>query len=259
MLGLWNEDVRVHLSKASGAMGAFFAAAMSPENRLQGFGRLLLRGRCLVCTEPAAAGGHFCRDCAEILPWNRCACRQCGLPLSLAVGLCGLCRTRPPPFARSYAPFRYAFPIDRLLPRFKFHGELAVGAALASLMASTLVAAERPQRLLPVPLHRTRLRERGYDQALELAKTLSRHLHIPLCPDVLVREQATEAQSRLDADARRRNVRNAFACLGPVSGHVALVDDVLTTGATVSECAKVLRRAGARRVDVWVLARAGRS
>jgi ComF family protein len=163
-----------------------------------------------------------------------------------------------PPYTLTQAALRYAFPVDSLLRRFKFHGDLAGGAVLATLMQWALDPAERPQMLLPVPLHHARLRRRGYDQALELAKALSRECRLPLCRDRLVRRRATEPQTELNAEARLQNVRGAFALrAGPdLPEHVALVDDVMTTGATVSECAEVLLAAGVRRVDIWAVARA---
>ena len=175
--------------------------------------------------------------------------------MPIAAAACGQCLRRPPPFERTRAVFRYAFPLDRLLPRFKFHGDLAAGALLARLMAGAMATDDLPQALVPVPLHLGRLRERGYDQARELALGLGRALRLPV-RDLIERRIETQAQTTLDADARRRNVRHAFACRGgPVPAHVALVDDVMTTGATVRECALVLRRAGVARVEVWAVAR----
>ena len=117
---------------------------------------------------------------------------------------------------------------------------------------------ELPDLLLSVPLHRRRLRQRGYNQALELARPLAQALHVPLRHDRLQRRRHTGAQTELDAVSRRRNVRGAFAVREGVAlpAHVAILDDVMTTGATLAECARVLRRAGVARVDVWALARA---
>lgn len=128
---------------------------------------------------------------------------------------------------------------------------------LSRLMAEHLVTQERPQALVPIPLHRGRLRRRGYDQSLELARPLARQLGVPLRDDLLRRVRATAAQSRLDAGARRRNLRGAFAVSAGAAApsHVALVDDVMTTGATARSAATALLRAGVRRVDVWVRAR----
>jgi ComF family protein len=217
----------------------------------------LLPARCLLCAEAGADGLDLCAACAAALPWNRAACARCGLPLPAPEPACRRCLRAPPAFAATYAPWRYAFPLDRLLPRLKFHGDLAAGALVAARMREALRAAPRPQALVPVPLHRARLRERGYDQALELARPLARGLGLALRTDLLRRTRATAAQSDLAAAARRRNVRGAFVvdtCAG-VPAHVALVDDVMTTGATLGECARALRAAGVARVDVWVAAR----
>jgi len=112
--------------------------------------------------------------------------------------------------------------------------------------------------IVPVPLHRSRLRQRGYNQALELARPLAARLGVPLAHDVLVRSRDTSAQTELDRAARRRNVRGAFHLREAIvlPDHVALFDDVMTTGATLAECARLLKRAGVRRVDAWALARA---
>ena len=220
-------------------------------------------GRCLACTEPGQPGYDLCAACFASLPWNRHACARCAIPLPAAAddagvaAHCGECLRKPPPLRAACAAFIYAAPLDRLLPRFKFHQDLSAGRLLAQLMVQSLAEAERPQALLPIPLHRARLRQRGYDQALELARPLARALRIPLLPDVLVRTRATAQQSRLDAAQRRRNLRNAFvvAARTTLPAHVALVDDVLTTGATVHAAAQALRRAGVARVDAWVCAR----
>ncbi len=219
-------------------------------------GLALLPARCLVCGEAGAGGHDLCQDCRDALPYNRVACARCALPLP-APGTCGACLGAPPPFQASRAVLVYCFPLDRLLPRFKFHGDLAAGRLVAGLMAEALADAARPDALVPVPLHPSRLRQRGYDQALELARPLGRALGLPLRCDLLRRVRATPAQSELDAASRRHNVRSAFAVApGPLPRHVALVDDVMTTGATLAECSRALHRAGVARVDAWVAARA---
>jgi ComF family protein len=178
------------------------------------------------------------------------------------VSACGRCLKKPPPLDRVHAAFDYGFPVDRLLPRFKFHHDLAAGRELAEAMHAMLAEAlpvdpaDRPQALVAVPLHARRLRQRGYNQALELAKPLSKAFAIPLLWDGLRRTRDIAPQSGLGALARRRNPRGAFAVGGDMlPAHVALVDDVMTTGATLYECARVLRRAGVQRVEAWVAAR----
>ncbi|PPU93962.1 ComF family protein [Xanthomonas albilineans] len=220
--------------------------------------RRLLPERCLVCTEPGAPGLDLCPACCDALPWNAHACRHCALPLPGldADQLCGACQRRRPPLHLVVSACVYAAPVDGLLRRFKFHQDLVAGRLLAALLQARCAALPRPQALLPIPLHTARLRERGYDQALELARPLARALDVPVCHG-LQRVRATVAQSELDARARRRNLRGAFAVPDPavLPAHVALIDDVMTTGATLHAAAQALRRAGVTRVDAWVVAR----
>lgn len=218
--------------------------------------RLLWPTRCLACDEAGGELLDLCPACAATLPWHHNACRQCALPLP-GPGLCGSCLTRPPPLQATQAAFLYGAPLDRLLPRFKFHQDLAAGRLLSQLMAESFASLPPPHALVPVPLHRARLRRRGYDQALELARPLARALGLPLRVDLLRRVRDTAAQSELDAAMRRRNLRDAFAVSAGATlpMHVVLVDDVMTTGATLHAAALALRRAGVRRVDAWVCAR----
>lgn len=222
--------------------------------------RLLLPPRCLLCGSAGTAGRDLCAGCASDFVPNAMCCPRCALPLSVPAPLCGECLARDPPFGRAWVPFVYAHPLDLLETRFKFGADLAAGRVLADGMVDRAVAdrPERPEALVPVPLHAARLRERGYNQALELARSLATAFGIPLRADLLRRLRATPPQTGLDAKTRRRNLRGAFAVAVDAvpPDHVALVDDVMTTGATLRECARMLRRAGVTRVDVWALARA---
>lgn len=220
--------------------------------------RLLLPTRCLVCRAPGGEALDLCPACEAALPWNRIACPGCALPLPVpAATRCRVCRSGAAPLAAVHAAFVYAAPVDGLLRRFKFHADLAAGALLAQLMAGTGAGWPRPQALLPVPLHTARLRRRGYDQARELAAPLARALGLPLLDRALVRVRATGAQSERDAAERRRNLLGAFAVRpdAVLPAHVALVDDVMTTGATLHAAADALTRAGVTRVEAWVCAR----
>ncbi len=172
--------------------------------------------------------------------------------------LCSACRHATPPLSEVHAAFLYGFPLDRLLPRFKFHRDLAGGRLLAQAMAAAFCGHLRPDALVPIPLHRSRLRQRGYNQALELARPLGRMLALPVRPELLLRTRRTAPQSRLDADARAGNLRDAFEVPARAAPppHVALVDDVMTTGATLHAAADALFDAGADRVDAWICARA---
>jgi ComF family protein len=216
----------------------------------------LIAPRCLLCREPGDAMQALCAACTSGLPWNRSACLRCALPLP-EPGTCGACLRRPPPLVETHAAFVYGDPVDRLLPRLKFHRDLAAGRLLAGAMARAFSGLSMPDALLAVPLHPSRLRRRGYDQALELARPLARTLGLPLAEGVLYRMRDTAPQSRLDARGRARNLRGAFAVRegARLPVHVALVDDVMTTGTTLHAAATALRRAGVARVDAWVCAR----
>lgn len=236
---------------------------MSPPVRFsrwlpQRLGLALLPPRCLVCELPGADGRDLCQACRDALPWPGPACPRCALPVP-GGGTCGRCLRRPPAWDAAVAALDYRFPLDRLLPRFKFHADLAAGRLLAQWLGDALAGAVVPPLLVPVPLHAARLRQRGYDQALELARPLGRALGRPVRADGLRRLRATASQTTLGAAARRVNVRGAFAAApGPWPECVALVDDVMTTGATLGDCARALRQAGVVRIEAWVVARAPR-
>jgi ComF family protein len=223
----------------------------------------LLPPRCLLCRAPGVEGRELCRACAGDLPWNRVSCPRCALPLATPGGPCGDCLQHPPVLDQLIAPFRYVYPLDGLVQRFKFQHDLAAGALLADLMgefihASSVIDPSRPNLLVPVPLHPRRLRERGYNQSLELGRRFAPAFGLTIDGDALCRSRATAAQAQLDAAARRRNVAGAFrADPGRVRDRdVVLIDDVATTAATLNECARVLKQAGARTICAWVIARA---
>lgn len=226
--------------------------------------RAFLPPHCLLCGARGARDRDLCAGCAGDLERNRTCCPRCAVPLAAPAAQCGECLRRPAPFERAFAPYVYGHPLDLLVGKLKFGRSLAAGRVLAELWIDAIAgdAPARPELLVPVPLHAARLRERGYNQVLELARPLSAALRIPLAADLLVRTRATAAQAELDAGARRRNLRGAFASVaatlpgGALPAHVVVLDDVMTTGATLRECARVLRRAGVARVDAWALARA---
>lgn len=230
----------------------------APKRLLTALHRWLLPWRCLLCGDAGAEGVDLCTACIAELPRNTHCCERCALPLPISAPLCGRCQRKAPQWHAAWAPFRYAWPLDRLETRFKFSRDLAAGRVLATLWQRQAHPPVLPQLILPVPLHRRRLRERGYNQALEMARPLSRALNIPCAHDVLRRVRHTDAQTALDATERRRNLRGAFALRNGVAlpAHVVVLDDVFTTGTTLSECTRVLKRAGVERVDVWALARA---
>lgn len=216
---------------------------------------------CVLCGSPGHGGIDLCLGCQGELPWNSMACLCCGSAMEIAGTICGPCQRRPPSFSSSHIPFRYESPLNYLLPKMKFQQKLYLVPLLAQLMAEGILQRDEPlpEVLLPVPLHAVRMRERGYNQALELARPLARQLQIPLAQGLCLRQRETQAQTSLTGAERRRNLRGAFAVRpGEVPQHVAIVDDVVTTGATVEELARTLLRAGVETVEVWACARAGK-
>jgi ComF family protein len=214
--------------------------------------------RCALCR--VAADEPVCAACRNDLPWNRIACPRCALPQEGAAALCGSCAGAPPPFDAAWSAFRYASPIDKAVQGLKYHAGFRSAHWLGREMALVLArrAEPLPELLLPVPLHARRLRQRGYNQALELARGIGRTLRMPVEASGARRTRATADQIGKSAAERRRNVKGAFAVdEARVRGrHLALIDDVMTTGSTVAELARVCRKAGAAHIEVWTVARA---
>jgi ComF family protein len=234
-----------------------------PDDQLQVYNWLKNKQICTLCDEPADTPHSLCVSCESELPWLGARCQVCALPLPHAGLTCGGCLRRPPRFDRVEAPWRYAFPVDSLITRFKHQAKWPLGRLLGELLSHHLLHAfdeglARPDLLLPVPLAERRQRQRGFNQAALLAQWLSEQLQLPVQHHWLQRLIDTPAQQQLDAATRKRNLRRAFA-LAPASAvsgrHLALVDDVLTTGATAESLARLLKQAGAARVDIYCLAR----
>jgi ComF family protein len=218
--------------------------------------RFLLSPRCLVCEAPGETGRALCRACHASLVRNDSCCGRCAQPLPRAVPACAECLQGDRPWADLWVPFVYTWPLDELERRFKFAGSLVAGRVLSQCWLDSSFPPSRPDLLLPIPLHGSRLRSRGYNQSMELARHLGRGLAIPVRHDVLQRVKRTRPQTDLDAVARAANIRGAFHVRRvPSQRHVALIDDVMTTGATLGECVRALTDAGVARVDVWALAR----
>jgi ComF family protein len=215
----------------------------------------LLNAACVLCGAEAV-GQRLCARCRPLLPLNQSTCARCAAPLPSPAPRCGECLGREPAFDATLAACRYESPLDRLVQKYKYNEGLAIARALSPLLAAHVQASgSRPDALLPIPLHRSRLRQRGYNQALVLALELARLLDLPVLADGLDRTRATTAQAGLEADERRRNLKGAFAARPGLPAHIALIDDVMTTGSTLDEAARTLKKAGVTRVEAWVLAR----
>jgi len=213
---------------------------------------------CWFCGRPVPRSQPLCPACHSSLPHNQFPCANCALPLPPGQQFCGHCLKQPPYYQRSLIPFVYAHPVDRLITSLKFRQSISHARLLGELVAGYLQTVPLPELdlLLPVPLHRQRLRRRGYNQALEIGRFISRQLDIALEPELCQRVRHTDAQSDLPLALRKRNLRNAFQTHTDLAGsHIAIIDDVVTSGHTVNEMARCLRRAGAKEITVIAVAR----
>jgi len=238
-------------------MGAenMFILSHHPLNIGATFGRLLPAQPCYLCGE-LTHDGLCCTACQADLPHHTApCCTVCALPLPVT-GVCGRCLAAPPAFAHTIAAFRYAFPLDHMIRALKFDECLILADFLADALAARID--ERADLLIPLPLHPARLRERGFNQSHLLATRLSRILHMPLLAQAATRVRDTLPQSSLPWRERGKNMQHAFALAAgtDVHGkHVAIVDDVMTTGASIEALARILKQAGAKKVSAWVVAR----
>jgi ComF family protein len=220
---------------------------------------------CLLCRQglPAFSRVQLCPGCrARIRLIAEPLCRTCGVEFagSGASHYCGECLRKPPHFSRARAVFRYDEESAELVHAFKYQGKTVGRATFLALAreAGPLTDLDQPELIVPVPLHRSRLRERGFNQALVLARFLFPEQGKKIVPDLLVRTKNTHPQVSLSGQERRRNLKGAFAVQRPerLEGRlVLLVDDVYTTGTTLNECAKVLKAQGAAEVQALTLAR----
>jgi ComF family protein len=213
---------------------------------------------CFLCGQPLQHDRLLCAPCEAGLPAKETpACRCCGEPLErpAPVLLCRRCASAPLAVDETVAAFAYRYPLDVLVRHFKYGGALYLAKPLAEGLMRTAARHGRPDVLLAMPLSPRRRRRRGYNQAHEIAVRLARHFERPLLAGVR-RIRDTEAQAGLNFTQRRDNMAGAFACGAAVAGlHVAVVDDVMTSGATMDALAQVLKAHGARRVSAWVVAR----
>lgn len=224
----------------------------------------LLPDLCVTCLAPQARIG-LCEGCRHDLPVNDRCCARCGLPLLLSRPgqghTCGECLKSLPGYDRAFIPWRYEFPVDRMISRYKYQGQRHYARPLLNDMATRVNQLldqdpdRRPDLLVAAPMHRKRQRKRGFNQAAEIAEVISQRTGVPWSDHLLQRTRPTRPQSGLDRRQRLSNLRGLFEVRGTVPRHVALVDDVVTTGATAGTLAALLRRHGAKTIEVWALAR----
>jgi len=220
---------------------------------------------CCFCEQYSLENRDLCGVCKPTLPWASDRCYQCGLSL-LGGGqdsiICEKCAQSPPQFDRLAGLFSYEPPITQLVTGLKFGARLAYGRILGELLADAVCEQwyqniGLPQAVIPVPLYKSRLRKRGFNQAAELLLPLKKRVKLPVLLDICERVRPTKPQSKLDALDRKFNLKNAFQVKNSLGlEHVALVDDVVTTGSTVNAISQKLKEAGVLQVDVWCICRA---
>jgi len=224
-------------------------------NICSGMRQLLPAQPCVLCGS-MSRDGLWCAACDLALPYlDAPHCPVCALPVP-GGEVCGHCLAHPPKFSRSVALFGYTFPLDKLIHTMKYGEQLALAHAFGRKLAQRLAGTPLPDCIIPMPLHPARLRDRGFNQSLLLGTGIARELDIELLPRACHRVRDTPPQSALPWDERKNNVRGAFRCDADLAGkHVALVDDVLTTGATLNALAEAVKKRGAGEVSAWVVAR----
>ncbi|MCW8885564.1 MAG: ComF family protein [Motiliproteus sp.] len=231
------------------------------------FNRFKIPRQCLLCQQITSGRELICCNCHSDLPWLQHCCYCCAEPLKASASnaapnlkrYCGRCLKKTPYFERTLSPLLYQFPIDRLVAQLKHQAKPDLLQLSCDLFLQTFesqIRQQPPQQLIPVPLHRNRLYHRGYNQAAEWGRYLARNLDIQLNTSLCHRLLDTPHQQGLSAKQRRRNLAKAYQ-VGDCEGihHVAILDDVMTTGTTIDLLARQLRRQGVTTVEAWTLAR----
>ena len=221
----------------------------------------LFPSRCILCQKTVDQALEICSECYQELPHNDVCCQRCALPLAEGINntvLCGRCIRKTPAFDYAYSPFRYEDEVIGLVHQLKFGEKISYAKAMGEMLFRQLLATdEKPDCLLPVSLHSSRLRQRGFNQSIEISRVISRQLSIPIERTAIVRHRSTVAQTGLNAKQRQKNIRGAFSVVAELNyKHVLIIDDVMTTGATVNELARVLKKNKVERVGVLSIARA---
>lgn len=230
----------------------------------------LLPSTCILCDSLTRNTQNLCQLCQQDLPILPHSCQQCAdFLLSSTINpannllKCGNCLKNPPAYDQTYALFPYQSPINHLITKLKFQHQLSHARILGELLANRIQTQwywnkPLPDLIIPIPLHPLRLRERGFNQALEIARPIAKALAIPIDFQGVKRIKNTRAQSGLLAEERKRNIAQAFSITRDYSNlTIAILDDVITTGHTVRECCRMLKNQGAARIHVWCCARNG--
>lgn len=224
---------------------------------------------CVLCDAPVKGKNSLCEDCRSDLPWMERSCRHCGIALIKEIDsdICGACQSALPYVDYTLSALHYLSPVDYLITELKFNHKLTSASILSDLLIQHLNRVfnemptnEMPELIIPVPLYKKRLQTRGFNQAVEIARSVAKAFSIPLCKNAITRTKNTSPQTKLTAAQRSKNIRNSFMIQNPKElsevSHIVILDDVVTTGATCNELAKLLKKAGVETVGVWSIARA---
>ena len=227
---------------------------------------VILPSTCILCHQASRQTQDICDRCINLLPTITRPCLRCSLPLphgDSSSSICGACLTLQPINHYSVSAFDYKAPLDKLIRDFKYHAKLHNGRVLSFFLLQAIQgfyqARQLPELIIPIPLHRSKLRQRGFNQSIEIAHYLSKQLNIPVNHQLCIRKKNTQAQMSLSATQRKSNLHKAFTLnkkksLYPIR-RVAIVDDVVTTMTTTSELSKLLLSNGAEEIHIWSLAR----
>ena len=218
-----------------------------------------LKQHCLLCASHDGADIGICAPCLQSLPWHtQPHCPQCGLSTPGVNSLCGRCLSEPPAFDATHSLFSYDYPVDTMLQHYKYQHRLHLAHSFAQLLLAKIrqQAPKHIDLIIPMPMHAARLKQRGFNQALEISRLLSSELQINLDSNICQRHKLTPPQASLPLKQRMSNIRGVFSCTHNISGlRIAIVDDVMTTGASLNELAKTLKKSGAAHVECWTIAR----
>ena len=215
----------------------------------------ILPRRCVLCQRQSDWG--ICDLCHRLLPWIECACEVCGSPMRQS-GICGACVANSRVYHHSIIPFHYRPPVSDLVQGLKYAGHLEYAPALAQMLTISVLRSgvPTPQIILPMPLHNRRMAVRGFNQCTQIAKTVGQTLQVPLDTRSFQRCKNTPAQTDMDEKQRRKNMVGAFRFFGdPGYSHVALLDDVVTSGSTIGAACRTLKSAGISRIQIWAIAK----
>jgi len=207
----------------------------------------------------------LCIACHSHLPTTKQTCFVCGLPSTIGDIPCGTCLKNSPPFDKTISAFHYQAPINDFITQYKYAGKLEllplmtdylIHAIERSLSLGSSINTHKPDLLIPIPLHYKKRNKRGFNQSRLIANILFKHFNIPVSGNFITRTRQTQSQASLDANQRKKNLKNAFEIKQTLPDRVAIIDDIVTTGATVSELASLALKHGAKHIEVWSLARA---